>query len=243
MALPKNRFEVQVPERPKEVDRQHDHQPESLDRPGMVAVDMVGMPVRRHLPEALVFDLPPVVTETGHLKAGGPGPGQRRHPDPFRRDGLRSAILLTDHRPLFERTNDPDRLSERGPGGQILDVPDPAGHRVVVEDLRDLALEDPPRILEQIPPLVLEHQEDVLVMSPEKRDEGGSEIQPVGQDEIEGPRISRQQTAHEPHRAADFILARPLGLEVEQKRQPLSRDHGQHEPVIILNPTVGETPL
>ena len=57
------RLDVEIDERPEQVNDQHQRQPESGDRCGVVAIHMVGVPVSDHLVEGLVLYQPPGVSQ------------------------------------------------------------------------------------------------------------------------------------------------------------------------------------
>jgi hypothetical protein len=54
---------IQIQKSPEEVKNQHESQPESHYSPGVVAVDMVGMPRSDHLIDRLVLNEPSIVSE------------------------------------------------------------------------------------------------------------------------------------------------------------------------------------
>ena len=62
---------IQIQESTEEVERKHKSQPESDDSPGMVAVDMVGMPTSDHFIDRLVLHEPSIVSEINNRFCAG----------------------------------------------------------------------------------------------------------------------------------------------------------------------------
>ena len=242
MTIAKRRFEVEGMEGPEQVEGQKNHQPESFYGPGMMTVDVIGVPHGRQLPEGPVLDLPAVVTEANDRRAGDVSCGDRRHPDPLRLDRLLLTIPLPDHGPRLHRTHDPNR-GERRPGRQVLDIPDLTNERPLSDDHRGLSGEDPAGILEQVAAFVLEHEDDVFLMASQQRDQRPFDIEPIAQDHVEGPGIGLKETLQKPGRAGDFILALALGFDIQKKRNRRGLDHAQDQAVIILNSPIRQPPL
>ena len=234
MMIAKRRFEVEGIEGPEQVEGQKNHQPESFFGPGMMTVDVIGMPVGGQLPKRPVLDHPPGVAEANDRGAGGLGLGDRRHPDPLRPERFLLTIALANPGVRLDRTHDPNR-SKRRPRRQVFDVPDLTDDRPLPDDRGGLPREDPAGILEQIAAFVLEDEDDVFMMTAQQRHQRPFDIEPIGQDEVERPGIGGQETLQEPGRARDFVFPLPLGFHIQKKRDRLARDHGQHQSVIILD--------
>jgi hypothetical protein len=242
MMIAERRLEVEGIEGPKQVEGQKNHQPESFYGPGMMTVDVIGMPIGGQLPKRPVLDHPPGVAEANDRGTGGLDLGDRRHPDPLRLERLLLPIPLPDYSPPLHRAHDPNR-SERRPRRQVFDVPDLTDDRPLLDDRRELPREDPAGILEQIATFVFQDEDDVFLMTAQQRYQRPFDIEPVGQDEVERPGVSRQQTLQEPGRAGDFVFPLPLGFHIQKKRNRCRRDHGQHQPVIILDSPIRQPSL
>jgi hypothetical protein len=77
-------LEIQQEERVKDIAGQEGDQQEAFDGVGIVPVDMVGMPAVDQFVEAMVLDVPSLVTETDSPLGGDGLERKSSRPDPVR---------------------------------------------------------------------------------------------------------------------------------------------------------------
>jgi len=98
-------------------------------------------------------------------------------------------------------------------------------------------------VLKKIPAVVLEDDDHVLAVAKTKADKRRAQIEAVGHDEVEGPRIILENAAEKTKTAADFVLAFALRLDVQEKRHLAAHQDSQDQAVIILDAAVGHLAL
>jgi len=187
---------------------------------------MIGMPEGPHLPEPLIFDQPARVS----LIDDPPGRSllgrECRRPDPIRTHRLRDLGPLPNNGPGLLRSDHPDGPVHGRPGGQVLHVPDAPDQRAFCLDSRRLETEQPLGVLEKLPTVVLEDDQDVLSVAQTKPDERGTQVKTVGDDEVEGAGIVQKEAAEKTEGAGDLVFPFPLKLHVQEKRNILLGSQG-----------------
>jgi hypothetical protein len=78
----------------------------------------------------------------------------------------------------------------------------------------------------------------VLAVAKTKPDERGAQVQPIGHDEVERPRIIFEDAAEKAESGGDFVFPSPLRLHIQEHRHPPPDEHGQDHPMIILDSPV-----
>ncbi len=168
LTLPKCRLDVESKERMKQDECVKSEKQEALDGVGVMGEHMAGFPAIDQFVEAVIFDIPALMSETGGTRCTRLCLRQRAGPHPIADERFVLAIELALYRICFQGTNDPDRNMDLQPLDQAGQVPPLALTRSKCSLDRRHELELTGHILIKEPPLILEYDQHMLVAIQQK---------------------------------------------------------------------------
>lgn len=198
-------------------------------------VNVVAVPVRHGLVEALVLDVPPGMAEGDRGRRRSPRGRQRGNPHPLGVDLFDLMIELPPNLRHLEGMNETNRSVYLGPGGEVLKVPIRNCCFTSGKLLRRNNPEEGSGVLDQIAAIILEHRQRVFAVFEDEIIEARVGVEGIAEDDIESTGVFEQEALKEPQRAGDFVLAWELRLAVEHERNPLRDEECRHVSVVVLD--------